>query len=390
LSGFPWAVLGYAQYRNVALLPLAAFAAVYGLSFVTALASFAGLELVQARRRGMRASGAAWAALALVLLVHGAGFVALAREAPGEERTLRVAVLQGNIDQDAKWSPEWADATMSIYESLAREAAEQGAQVIVWPETAIPGSVEHDPAFRERVEALVRSLGAVHVVGGVGIERHGEELRFFDSAFLLDASGTLRDRYDKAHLVPFGEYVPLRDVLGLFVSAVASGIAPDNVTPGARARALALPVREGAVLAGVPICYELLFPDLVRRFVGDGATLLLAITNDAWYGRTGAPHQFLAITALRAAETRMWTARAANTGVSAVIDDRGRVREATRIFERGLLVADLPLRPASAGRSFYVRHGDVFAWLCWAGLAAPALYARFGGGARRGAGEETR
>ena len=100
----------------------------------------------------------------------------------------------------------------------------------------------------------------------------------------------------------------------------------------------------------MPICYELLFPDLVRRMVDDGAEVLLAITNDAWYGRTGAPYQFLAMTAMRSAETRVWTARAANTGVSAIIDSRGRVRERTRIFERGLLVADVPLRPAPRGR----------------------------------------
>ena len=117
----------------------------------------------------------------------------------------------------------------------------------------------------------------------------------------------------------------------------------------------------------MPICYELLFPDLVRRMVDQGAEALLAITNDAWYGRTGAPYQFLAMTAVRSAETRVWTARAANTGVSAIIDSRGRVREQTRIFERGLLVADVPLRPAPLGGSFYTRHGDVFAAACWIG-----------------------
>jgi apolipoprotein N-acyltransferase len=124
------------------------------------------------------------------------------------------------------------------------------------------------------------------------------------------------------------------------------------------------------VTVGIPICYELLFPHLVRRFVAGGAGVLLAITNDAWYGRTGAPYQFLAITALRSAETGVWTARAANTGVSAFIDGRGRVREGTPIFERGLLVSDVPLRSAAGAQTFYVRHGDVFALSCWAGVVA--------------------
>jgi apolipoprotein N-acyltransferase len=142
------------------------------------------------------------------------------------------------------------------------------------------------------------------------------------------------------------------------------------------------------VKAGVPICYELLFPDLVRRFVKDGGQVLLGITNDAWYGKTGAPHQFLAITALRSAETGAWTVRAANTGVSAVIDGRGRVRERTAIFERGLIVADVPLLPGATGASgagkapigatFYTRHGDVFAWTCWLVAALQLGRARVG------------
>ena len=129
---------------------------------------------------------------------------------------------------------------------------------------------------------------------------------------------------------------------------------------------------------GVVICYELLFPDLVRGFVNDGAEIFLAITNDAWYGRTGAPYQFLAMTALRGAENRLWTARAANTGVSAIIDAEGRVRARTRIFERDLIVADLPLRPAPEGGSFYTRHGNLFAGACWL-VAAGCVFAAWRG-----------
>ena len=130
------------------------------------------------------------------------------------------------------------------------------------------------------------------------------------------------------------------------------------------------------VRAGVVVCYELLFPDLVRQFAVDRAELLLAITNDAWYGRTGAPHQFLAITALRSAETGLWTARAANTGVSAFIDAGGRVVSRTPIFERAWLLSEVPRHPDPEGATFYVRHGDVFAWACWAGVVVLAIAAR--------------
>jgi apolipoprotein N-acyltransferase len=136
--------------------------------------------------------------------------------------------------------------------------------------------------------------------------------------------------------------------------------------------------------AGIAICYELLFPDLMRRFAADGARVLIAITNDAWYGRTGAPHQFLVMTALRAAESRRSVARAANTGVSALIDAQGTVRSRTRIFERALLVGEVELAAADERPTFYVRHGDVFAFACWAALAALAArgWRRRGGGAR--------
>jgi apolipoprotein N-acyltransferase len=368
LSGFPWATLGYAQHQNAALLPLASLGGVYALSFVSVLGGASLARVVQLRRL----DAAAASGLAAVALAHAIGWGISAAEADeaGLPR-LRVAVLQGNIDQGVKWSPEFAERTLEIYEDLSRRAAAQGARVIVWPETAVPGAIDPGRDDHLRFERLARETGAALVVGAVGLDfGPGPTLvGVTDSAFVFDASGELAHRYDKTHLVPFGEYVPLQDLLGRVFRAVARGIAEIGVSAGPRPRALAfaVPGSTAELTAGVPICYELLFPELMRRFVRGGAEVLFAMTNDAWYGRTGAPYQFLAITALRSAETRVWTARAANTGVSAIIDARGRVLRQTRIFERDLLVDDVTLRPAPAGGSFYTRHGDVFAVLCWAG-----------------------
>jgi apolipoprotein N-acyltransferase len=152
----------------------------------------------------------------------------------------------------------------------------------------------------------------------------------------------------------------------------------------------------------VPICYELIFPDLVRRFAADGAGVLLAVTNDAWYGRTGAPHQFLAMTAVRSAETGLFTVRAANTGISAIIDDRGRVRERSRLFEEAVVVAEVPVVPTTAAiaggspagqasgpvATFYARFGDVFAWSCILGALVGLVGARARGGDRSSKGME--
>jgi len=381
LSGFPWATLGYAQHANPALLALAPFTGVYGLSFVTVLVGAALARLARARRAPRRAQLAAWAALATALAAHGAGLWLRAAEPPDPGETARVAVLQGNIEQGVKWSREWYERTLGVYEDLSRRAAEQGAELIVWPETAVPGVIDTDTRNTERFSELARETDAAFVLGAVGLETRedGEPLRVYDSAFLVDARGVFTGRYDKSHLVPFGEYIPFQDLLAGFLRAIARGIAAVGVNsgPGPRPVELDLP-RSGRLTAGVPICYELIFPDVVRRFVRDGAEMLLAITNDAWYGHTGAPYQFLAITALRSAEPRVWTARAANTGVSAIIDAQGRVREQTRIFERDLLVADVPRRPAPVGGSFYTRHGDVFAAACWLVVAGIWLAARVG------------
>jgi apolipoprotein N-acyltransferase len=371
LTGFPWALIGYAQHQNASLLGLAPWTGVWGLSFATVLggAAFAALVTGGGRRREP------FAALLVVAVLHVAGTLDRVFDASTPTGSVRVATLQGNIDQAVKWSPAWAERTFADYEALTREAVEQGAELVLWPETAVPGSPDWSDEIALRLGALALETNATLVVGAVGAERIAAGgVRYYDSAFVVAPDGRIVDRYDKTHLVPFGEYVPLRDLLGGFVTAIARGAAATDVSPGRTPRALAIPLPSGSTLtAGVPICYELLFPNLVSRFVSDGGQLLLAITNDAWYGRTGAPYQFLVMTALRSAESRVWTARAANTGVSALIDDRGRVRMQTKLFEQTLLVADLPLR---AGASFYARHGDWLPLAASVGVVALAVAGR--------------
>ena len=385
--GFPWAVIGYTQHANPALLSWAAYTGVYGMSFAVVLAGATLAAVAQELHNSRCLSKTSLVAFAGVVLIAVAGF--WLRSSPGPDaETIRVAVLQGNIEQGVKWNPAWAERTLSAYEDLSRRAAEAGAEVVVFPETAMPGALNSDPVLRARMTRLARETGAAYVVGGVAVERRpGERTpEFFDSAFVIRADGSFGERYDKSQLVPFGEFVPFRAWLRPFFEAIARGMATERVSRGAgpRAISIAAPTASASgVTAGVPICYELLFPDLTRRFVRDGAVLLLAITNDAWYGRTGAPYQFLAMTAVRSAENGVWTARAANTGVSAIIDSRGHVRSRTRIFERDLLVADLPLRASPAGGTFYARNGDLFAYGCWLAIAVLAV-----AGAARKAKEE--
>ena len=396
LGGFPWASLGYSQHENSALLGIASLAGVYGLSFTVFLVGAALARLGESRRAGERVPGEIWVAFAVALALHGLGPLVRPVDTHGGE-TIRVAALQGNIDQGVKWSRDWYERTIRIYEDLSREAAREGARLIVWPESAVPGAVELDEQLTHRLSRLARETQAAFVIGSVGVEfsaaGDSPRRRFFDSAFLIQPDGHWDARYDKSHLVPFGEYVPFRALLGKFIEGVATGIASSDVSQGEGPRVVsanlragggqvALPPGAGTLKLGAPICYELLFPDLVRRFVGDGAQLLLGITNDAWYGRTGAPYQFLAMTAMRSAETGTWTVRAANTGVSAIIDSTGRVRDALAIFERGKLVATVPLRDVQKRPTIYVRIGDAFAHICWG--AALLAFAYTGYRARKG------
>jgi apolipoprotein N-acyltransferase len=369
LGGFPWATLGYALHLDLPLLGWTRWTGVYFLSF---LAAAVGLAIGRAildpgpsTRRGLVLT-----AVALVL-AHGVGS-GLATDDIGPARIVRIAAVQGNIDQGQKWDAERRERILETYLRLSEDAASQGARWLVWPETAVPGVIETDPVLRARLESFARRHEVTLVVGATGVDVDREARRysaFYDSAFLVDPAGRLRDRYDKTHLVPFGEFVPLRGLLGQFFQAIASGMASMDVSPGPAPRTIAIESAEPGeppFRVGVPICYELLFPDLVRRFAAQGAGVLLAITNDAWYGRTGAPHQFLAMTAMRSAEIGRWTVRAANTGISAIIDARGRVRQSSALFEEAVLVADVPVSTATdaSDATFYARFGDVFAGLC--------------------------
>ena len=376
-GGFTWATLGYGLHLDVPLLGLASVTGVYGLSAAAVLLGASGLQAIRPFS-GPRDPWLAVAGIGGVLALHGLG--AAIAPGPPEGPPVRVAVLQGNIEQGVKWAPDYFERTLRIYEELALRAAGEGAELIVWPETAIPGALS-DPQLRLRFEALARETDARLVVGAVGFEwdESGTVPSVFDSVYLFAPDGQVSERYDKVKLVPFGEFLPFRALLGRIVTPLATGVTSRDLTPGSGPRAVeswGRPGEDPVLRLGVPICYELLFPDLVRRMSKDGAQALLGITNDAWYGATGAPFQFLAMTALRSAETGTWTARAANTGVSALIDERGRVRESTRIFERDYLVGDLPLRPPEQAPTFYAGYGDVFAWGCWvavglwAGLAA--------------------
>jgi apolipoprotein N-acyltransferase len=365
LTGFPWGLLGYVPYRRLALIQIAAWTGVYGVSFLLVLVNTAAAWWLVRRRAGAAALGAA-------VVTGGLGATLALGLAPAGHPgggTIPVALVQGNIPQSLKWDPAEQRAILETYSELTRRAAPE-SHLVVWPEAAVPAYLRLEPWASEWLTRLAADVDRPLLVGAPDAREDGRTIRYLNSAFLVGPR-SIEARYDKIHLVPFGEYVPLRGLL-FFVEAIAAEIG--EFTPG-RDRVI-FPL-SGAPF-GTVICYEVIFPDLFRRFVRDGARFMVNITNDAWFGDSGGPLQHLATVPLRAVENGVAIARAANTGVSALVQPSGRIDPQLGLFRQGVLRVEVPLRTRE---TFYTRFGDVFAYACGA-VAGAALAARAVAGRR--------
>jgi apolipoprotein N-acyltransferase len=375
-SGFPWGFLGYALHDLGPARSIASITGIWGLTFALVLAG----TLVWAPHR------VRWRGLAVLGLVAVAAMwipAALPARSTPSTRTIRLAVVQANIPQEAKWDPDQARDAFDAHLSVTREAVADGADLVVWPEASVPVFLQVDPEYRRAVSRLAEESGAPLLVGGVAVEQAepGHDLRFYNSVFVVAPDGRFVERYDKSRLVPFGEYVPLRTLLG-FLSGVATGIASGDITPGPGPRTIELPSLGPDHALAPLICYEVIYPDLVRDVVHAGARVIVNVTNDAWYGRTSAPHQFLAIATMRSAENGLPMVRAANTGISAIVDAEGVVQAETPIFERAALRGPLPTGRTAA--TPYTRFGDWVVWASWGILAVAGGRGFVGKRSRRG------
>ncbi len=346
LTGFPWNLLGYSQHGNLPLIQVAAVTGVYGVSFIVLAVNAALASVFQTRGRRTRAVAPLVTAAVCWMVAVGVGRLQPPLREP--KPSIPVALVQGNITQGVKWDPTWQQKTLDIYRRLTIQAARKHPGLIVWPETAVPFFLREDPR-RSEVEGLAREAGTYLLVGTP--DREGGSPQ--NAALLLGPEGRLLGRYDKRHLVPFGEYVPLRRLL-FFVNVLAGGVIGE-FHPGAGATVFSVPFGRFAAL----ICYEAIFPAEVREFVLAGAEVLVNITNDAWFGDSAAPAQHLTMAAFRAIENRVYLIRAANTGISAIIAPDGRILQASGLFTPAIVSGAVVPRTAT---TLYTRHGDVFAW----------------------------
>ncbi len=341
--GFPWNPVAAVVWHRPALLQSLPTWGAAGLGWAIVTVG-AGLW---ALARGPHRWSAAGAVTAAVVLTAAASLAAPPPTPDGAP--LQVALIQPNTGLEAKWDRERFDTIVERVWDQTRQAAAAGAEVVVWPESAVPAVLDTDPSYRRAVTDLADELGVTIVLNSIGLLPDG----YANSAYVVTGRGVASPRYDKVHLVPFGEYVPAWARFA-FTEGLVREVG--SFTPGSSAHPL-----PGPVPLGMLICYEVVFSDQVADTVRHGAQLLLTVTNDSWYGYSWAPHQHLAQAVLRAVETRRWLGRAALTGISAFVDPSGRVVSELGLGREGLLVDTV--RPATL-QTPRVAWGDWWAALC--------------------------
>jgi len=362
LTGFPWSILGYSQHSFLPLIQIADITGIYGISFL--VAAFNGAICDMARlwpgkskqdRPSLRWPGIAGITVLLCIIMlslfYGKGKLGALDTGP----KIRASVIQGNIAQDVKWDARFKRDVIDTYKRLSMRALSENPDILFWPESALPFVFGYDKPLTEEIIAFQKQLDTHLLLGSVLAKNsEGEKSRLSNSALLLSPDGSVLSVYDKIHLVPFGEYVPLKKLLP-FVDKMVTAIG--DFIQGEEPVVMETPFAK----IGTLICYEIIFPGLVRTFVHNGATLLATITNDAWFGRTAAPYQLFSMAVFRAIENRVPVVRAANTGISGFIDSRGRIIQESNIFVEDVLSAEIT---GGVEKSFYTKYGDVFAALC--------------------------
>ncbi len=379
LTGLPWVLFGYSQYQTLSIIQLADHFGVYEVSFLLVLVNAALAETILwsiKAYRGFQRHSFPWPSAAAAVagvgmaLFYGVTLLSAADQVP--VRTLSVGVVQPNVEQAQKWDVAFRQETMGRF---ARLTADLGPDVdlIVWPEAATPFVFELEPQYRAIVSDMAQQADAPLLFGSPALRRYPDGRPFLlNSAYLLAAEGQILGRYDKQHLVPFGEYIPFHNSLLFFLDKLVEGIGDFEAGPGPtllmfKPREKVPPMAAAAtapdfhVKFGVVICYEVIFPNLVRQFAANGADFMVTVTNDAWFGPSSAPYQHFGMVVLRAVENRMAFARAANTGISGFIDPYGRVTQQSSIFTQTALKDTIMLSPQ---RTFYAQYGDLFAYGC--------------------------
>jgi apolipoprotein N-acyltransferase len=360
-TGFPWSSIGYSQYKFLSLIQISDITGIYGISFLVLAFNSALVDILimRARVRQMPLFPLSYSIISFVIFFivmassFGYGFWRLSQERPGHQ--VKAGLVQGNIEQDKKWEPAFQKYVLDTYIGLSREAAKSSPDVIIWPETAVPFFFGDDKKNTDNLVEFQKTMNTPLLFGSVLTKKMTrDQLSLTNSVLLLDKQGKMAYRYDKIHLVPFGEYVPLRKVL-FFVDKLVAGIG--DYLPGTQYITAETEFGSFAPM----ICYEIIFPGLVRKFYSKNGDFIVNVTNDAWFGKTAGPYQHFSMAVFRAIENRKPVMRSANTGISGFIDSNGRILARTELFQKQVLSGEIK---TDSTVSFYSRYGDLFIYFC--------------------------
>jgi len=353
MTGFPWCLLGYSQYMRLPLIQISDITGVYAISFLIAMVNAAIFKLVFfSRFDTIRARATETGIVTLLIgltLLYGYNSLERKADAASYPNALRITVAQGNIDQSLKWDPELQEETLALYTNLSEESAGFKPSLIIWPETALPFFFQNNTALSRQVFMIAERMNSNILFGSPAYMRDGEKIHYYNRAYLVSGN-TVCDHYDKVHLVPFGEYIPLKRFLPFINRLVPA--AGDFASGGKVEPMSAADLRIGPI-----ICFEAIFPEISRKHARQGARLLVNLTNDAWFGRTSAPYQHLSMAVFRCVENGLPMARAANTGISAIILPTGKIIARGGLFVREVLCEELSL---DHEKTFYSQFGDIF------------------------------
>jgi len=349
LTGFPWGLVGYSQYRNIYFIQLTAITGIYGISFVLILFQSLFVFSMNHRKKIYFFIG-----LALVFLIHLGGFLS-AKKNPQTENSFTASVVQGNVSSDIYWNQISSQEIWNLFErhmDLTRKAHWEGSRLIIWPEFSVPlcfsCSSDLYQDFEETLFEFVQETGSTLLLGTNETTRTPTDLNYHNTALCLSPYLSMTQYY-KMHLVPFGEYTPYKKIF-FFIEKMTHAIG--DITPGTE---YTLHQFEGKKF-GSPICYEIIFPNLVRKFVKKGANFLVTITNDGWYGKSSAPYQHFSIAVFRAVENRRYLLRAATTGISGIVDPYGRILVKSELMTQTHLTGNIT---PSHALTFYTKYGDI-------------------------------
>ncbi|MCF7689470.1 MAG: apolipoprotein N-acyltransferase [Cephaloticoccus sp.] len=368
LGGFPWLPLAASQWQRSILLQIAAFTGAYGVSFIliTFNLGFAAYahRLLREKHTGLRRRSPEFMTALLVLMFPS--FLLLTEVfSQNRKELVRFSLVQPFVPQTVKWDPAKGPGIMDTLSEVTLNAALDQPEVILWPEAVTPWAVKGDNYARDFVESLSAKADIPLLLGSIAIEHLNQpDEAWFNGVFMVTPdAGLLTGYYAKRHLVPFGEYVPMRPLLGWLSKFVPIG---DDFQAGVDSHPLLVPLRGGALVVGPLICYEDIYPQLARASVWSGAEVLTVHTNNGWFGEGGAAYQHAAHSVLRAVETRRPVVRVGNGGWSGWIDEFGNIRQTVTdhtgsIFFRGSQLARVSRDQRWVGRqSFYTQHGDWF------------------------------